>query len=80
MNFIYPPSKFGDSSGVRSRLKVVGGLDLSEIWQAKKKGGGVWLWLHFVCFITFEKKWIPPPPVSMPMDSIPLEIIRYPNI
>lgn len=77
MNFIYPPSKFGDSSGVRSKLKVVGGLDLSEIWQAKKKGGGgvmVMVMFNYIC------KKVGIPPVSMPMDSIPLGIIRYPNI
>lgn len=79
MNFTYPPSKFGDSSGVRSRLKVVGGLDLSEIWQAKKKRGGG-NGYGYVLLLHLKKSGYPPPPVSMPIDSIPLEIIRYPNI
>lgn len=31
---------------------------------------------YYIC----KKVGIPHPPVSMPIDSIPLEIIRYPNI
>lgn len=46
----------------------------------KKRGGGYGYGYILYVLLHLKKSGYPPPRVPMPMDSMPLEIIRYPNI